>query len=123
MSTTLPATSVSEPGEPTNGESLAIYEKLWALANNLWWSWHPECDQLFRDIDPIRWRQLDHNPVAMLREMKVDQLGQRVAELVLQSRVNYAYRRLQEYLTSTQTWASTNAGVLGAKPVAYFSAD
>ncbi len=123
MSTTLPATSISEPGEPTNSESLAIYEKLWALANNLWWSWHPECDQLFRDIDPIRWRQLDHNPVAMLREMKVDQLGQRVAELVLQSRVNYAYRRLQEYLTSTQTWASTNAGVLGAKPVAYFSAE
>jgi len=123
MSTTLPLTSTSEAGEPTNSESAVIYDKLWGLANNLWWSWHPECDQLFRDIDPIRWRQLDHNPVAMLREMSVEQVGQRVSELVLQSRVNYAYRRLQEYLTSTQTWASTNAGVLGAKPVAYFSAE
>ena len=123
MSTTLPLTSTSESGEPTNSESAMIYDKLWGLANNLWWSWHPECDQLFRDIDPIRWRQLDHNPVAMLREMSVEQVGQRVSELVLQSRVNYAYRRLQEYLTNTQTWASTNAGVLGAKPVAYFSAE
>jgi len=123
MSTTLPLTSTSESGEPTNSESAMIYNKLWGLANNLWWSWHPECDQLFRDIDPIRWRQLDHNPVAMLREMSVEQVGQRVGELVLQSRVNYAYRRLQEYLSSTQTWASTNAGVLGAKPVAYFSAE
>ena len=33
-----------------------LYGKLWGLASNLWWSWHPECDQLFRDIDPIRWR-------------------------------------------------------------------
>ena len=100
-----------------------LYGKLWALANNLWWSWHPECDQLFRDIDPIRWRQLDHNPVALLREMTPERLAERASELVLHSRINYAYRRLQEYLAQSQTWASTNAGVLGAKPVAYFSAE
>ncbi len=123
MSTTLPAFPMTDSGDPTNLETLALYEKLWSLANNLWWSWHPECDQLFRDIDPIRWRQLDHNPVALLREMTPEQLGQRASELVLQSRINYAYRRLQEYLSSTQTWASTQAGVLGAKPVAYFSAE
>ncbi len=100
-----------------------LYGKLWGLANNLWWSWHPECDQLFRDIDPIRWRQLDHNPVALLREMTPERLAERASELVLHSRINYAYRRLQEYLAESQTWASTNAGVLGAKPVAYFSAE
>ncbi|KAA5546226.1 glycosyltransferase family 1 protein [Roseiconus nitratireducens] len=100
-----------------------IYGKLWALANNLWWSWQPECDQLFRDIDPIRWRQLGHNPIALLREMTPERLADRAGELVLHSRINYAYRRLQEYLTSTQTWAATNSGVLGAKPVAYFSAE
>ena len=100
-----------------------LYGKLWALANNLWWSWHPECDQLFRDIDPIRWRQIDHNPVALLREMTPEQLAERASELVLHSRINYAYRRLQEYLADTHIWASTNAGVLGAKPVAYFSAE
>ncbi len=95
-----------------------LYVKLWAIANNLWWSWHPECDQLFRDIDPIRWRQIDHNPVALLREMTAERLAERASELVLHSRVNYAYRRLQEYLTSSKTWAATNAGVLGSKPVA-----
>ncbi|MDA8967860.1 alpha-glucan family phosphorylase [bacterium] len=100
-----------------------LYGKLLELANNLWWSWHPECDQLFRDIDPIRWRQLDHNAVALLREMSPEQLAERASELVLHSRINYAYRRLQEYLANTHTWASNNAGVLGAKPVAYFSAE
>ena len=100
-----------------------LYGKLWKLANNLWWSWHPECGQLFRDIDPIRWRQLDHNPVALLREMTPEQLSDRATELVLHSRINYAYRRLQEYLSKTHTWAANHAGVLGAKPVAYFSAE
>ena len=32
-----------------------------------------------------------------------------------------AYRRLKEYLTETPLWARTHAGVLGSKPVAYFS--
>ncbi len=123
MSTMLPPTNPADSREPISPEAQATYDKLWALANNLWWSWHPECDQLFRDIDPIRWRQLDHNPVALLREMTPEQVGQRAMELVLQSRINYAYRRLTEYLESTQTWAATNAGVLGARPVAYFSAE
>ncbi len=29
-----------------------LYEKCMALARNLWWSWHPEVTNLFRDIDP-----------------------------------------------------------------------
>ena len=35
----------------------ALYDKCLALANNLWWSWHPEVVNLFRDLDPISWRQ------------------------------------------------------------------
>jgi starch phosphorylase len=120
-----PAVSPSSRASTSEHASHAddLYRKLWALANNLWWSWHPECDQLFRDIDPIRWRQIDHNPVALLREMTAEQLAERASEMVLHSRINYAYRRLQEYLAATRTWASTNAGVLGSKPVAYFSAE
>ncbi|MFN7840702.1 MAG: alpha-glucan family phosphorylase [Pirellula sp.] len=101
----------------------ALYEKCMALAKNMWWSWQPEVTNLFRDIDPIRWRQLDHNPIALLREFTPERLAIRAGEMVLHSRVNYAYRRLHEYLESQNTWAQTNAGVLGAKPVAYFSAE
>jgi starch phosphorylase len=100
-----------------------LYDKCMALARNLWWSWHPEVTSLFRDIDPIRWRQLDHNPIALLREFSPERLSVRASEMVLHSRVNYAYRRLQEYLEAGSTWAAKNAGVLGARPVAYFSAE
>ncbi len=43
--------------------------------------------------------------------------------MVLFSRINQAYRRLKVYMGNHQTWGSTHAGVLGAKPVAYFSAE
>ena len=66
----------------------ALYDKCSALARNLWWSWQPEVISLFRDIDPIRWRQLDHNPIALLKEFTPDRLAMRAAEMVLYSRIN-----------------------------------
>ncbi len=101
----------------------AIYAKCMSIAKNLWWSWHPEVISLFRDLDPIRWRQLDHNPIALLNEFTPERLSARAAEMVLYSRINYAHRRLKEYMGQTQHWATTHAGVLGAMPVAYFSAE
>lgn len=102
----------------------AIYDKCKALASNLWWTWHPEAHNLFRDLDPIRWRQLDHNPMALLLELGPKRLAERASEMVLHSRINYHFRRLKEYISDRRdTWASTNAGVLGAMPVAYFSAE
>jgi starch phosphorylase len=92
-----------------------------ALAGNLWWSWHSEVINLFRDLDPIRWRQLDHNPIALLSEFTPERLELRASELVLHSRINHAYRRLKEYMAETPLWSRTHAGVLGSKPVAYFS--
>ncbi|MCA9100353.1 MAG: alpha-glucan family phosphorylase [Planctomycetales bacterium] len=118
-----------EPSKSTSANNVSaisaqsLYEKCWALAQNIWWSWHPEVNNLFRDLDPIRWRQLDHNPVALLREFTPERLEMRAGELVLYSRINQAYRRLKEYLASTDTWGATHAGVLGAMPVAYFSAE
>ncbi|MFO1019579.1 MAG: hypothetical protein U0903_02585 [Planctomycetales bacterium] len=41
-------------------------------------------------------------------------LEQRALELVLHPRINYAYRRWQEYMASMDTWASKHVGVLGA---------
>lgn len=100
-----------------------LYDKCMAIANNIWWVWAPDVANLFRDLDPIRWRQLDHNPIALLKEFSPERLDMRASEMVLYSRINHAFRRLKEYTANKQTWAATNAGVLGAAPVAYFSAE
>jgi starch phosphorylase len=100
-----------------------LYAKCMALARNLWWSWHPEVTNLFRELDPVRWRQLDHNPIALLAEFTPERLESRAAELVLYSRINQAHRRMKEYLAAENTWSTVHAGVLGSKPVVYFSAE
>jgi glycogen phosphorylase len=98
-------------------------EKLWALARNLWWSWDQDSTSLFRDLDPVRWRELNHNPISLLSEIPLAKLERRAGELVLHGRINYAYRRQQEYLQADRTWGATHAGVLRPRPVAYFSAE
>ncbi len=100
-----------------------LYDKCVALANNVWWSWHKEVANLFRELDPVRWRQLDHNPIALLREFTPERLEARAAEMVLYSRINHAYRQLREYQANDAVWAAKSAGVLGSMPVAYFSAE
>jgi len=99
------------------------HQRLWALAQNLWWSWDPDTTSLFRELDPVLWRALNNNPVAMLQQIPIHRLEERASQLALHSRINYAHRRLQEYLHSTRTWGARHAGVLWARPVAYFSAE
>ena len=98
-------------------------ERLWSLARNVWWSWDHDSTSLFRDLDPVRWRELNHNPVAMLSEIPLAEIERRAGELVLHSRINYAYRRKLEYLEADRTWGTRHAGVLRPRPVAYFSAE
>jgi len=100
-----------------------VQERLWALARNVWWSWDHDCISLFRDLNPTRWRQLNHNPISLLSEIPLAEIERRAAELVLHSRINYVYRRQQEYLNADRTGGAANAGVLRPRPVAYFSAE
>ncbi len=98
-------------------------ERLWALARNLWWCWDDECVDLFRDLNPTRWRELNQNPIALLNELPLDEIEKRAAEMSLHSRINYVYRRQREYMSAENTWGAEHAGVLRPRPVAYFSAE
>ncbi len=100
-----------------------LHKRLRTLAGNLWWTWHPEVIGLFTDLDPHLWRQVDHNPIAFLNEMTAEQIEERASELVLHSRINYAFRRLNEYVEKNKTWGAIHCGNLNNRPVVYFSAE
>jgi starch phosphorylase len=95
--------------------------KLRELSRNLWWTWQPQVVDLFREIDPVLWEQTDHNPVQFLDQIEPDTLYKRTNEMALVSRIDYAFRRLTEYLKNTDSWGATHASTLRARPVAYFS--
>lgn len=98
-------------------------ERLWSLGRNLWWSWDYDTTSLFRAINPSRWRQLKSNPISLLGEIPLADLEKRADESGLHGRINYAYRRQQEYLSADRTWGATHASVLRTRPVGYFSAE
>ena len=100
-----------------------LQRRLWALARNMWWSWDASAMSLFRDLDPGRWEELGRNPVALLSEMRLDDLDERIGDLALAHRINHTFRRLQEYRERPATWGDMHVGVLRRQPVAYFSAE
>lgn len=100
-----------------------LHERLRVLALNLWWTWHPEVISLFRDLNPRLWRQVDHNPIAFLNNITPEQIEERSSELVLHSRINYAFRLLNEYIEGSKAWGAVHCGNLKKRPVVYFSAE
>ncbi len=100
-----------------------LVEKLRELARNLWWTWQPNMISLFRELDPLLWRKVDHNPVEFLKRLPAEQLERRAAEMALEARIDYAFRRLSEYLRDDDSWGAVRASILRARPVAYFSAE
>ncbi|HQI80490.1 MAG TPA: alpha-glucan family phosphorylase [Deltaproteobacteria bacterium] len=103
--------------------STHLHKRLRALADNLWWTWHPEVIGIFTDLDPHLWREVEHNPVAFMNRITPAQVEERAAELVLHSRINYAFRRLNEYVEQPKTWGALHCGNLNNRPVVYFSAE
>jgi starch phosphorylase len=97
--------------------------RLWSLARNLWWTWDHDSGSLFLDLDPVRWQQANHNPIAVLGTLSLAGIERRARELVLHGRINYAFRRQREYLQKERTWGAKHAGILRPRPVAYFSAE
>ena len=78
---------------------------------------------LFRDLDPVRWREFDHNPIVLLPKMSLDQLEQRAGSWCCTAASTRPIAACSEYLESAADLGRTHAGVLRARPVAYFSAE
>ena len=47
---------------------------LGALAENLWWSWHPSARMLFKMLDRRIWKETGHNPDKLLKELPKETL-------------------------------------------------
>src|SRR5690242_13610638 len=103
----------------------ARINRLYELAYNLWWSWHPEARALYSSLDPDLWELVAHNPVHFLSSVQPDKL-EKVAEnpgyleqydRVINDFDHYMHPRREE------TWFSTTYPELADKTIAYFSAE
>ncbi len=92
------------------------------LAYNLWWTWHPEAQRLFTDIDIQLWEDVYHNPVKFLNEIRQATLRVAAADPAYVARYDDVMREFDAYLAAPSTWFKKKYPKLAEanRPVAYF---
>ncbi len=106
---------------PTPGSRIA---RLTDLAFNLWWSWNPAAQELFKNLDPHLWAAANHNPVKFLRLVSQRKLDAAAADPAYVARYEAVMAAFDAYMDpATETWyARTHAGEAD-RLIAYFSAE
>jgi len=93
-----------------------LRDQLATLAGNLRWCWAPDGEAIFRDLDPSLWREVHHDPHALLA--RLGDLEAVVERAGLRARIDRAVDALRDYVE-----APNDPSPLAAAPVAYFSAE
>ena len=95
------------------------------IAWNYWWSWAPDGPEIFRDLDPGLWQQVQQNPKALLAQISDLQLTQMAADPAFAGRVEQLSNRFVTYTNETRPWPGLKLSprVTAQTPVAYFCAE
>ena len=80
--------------------------RLAELAYNLWWSWNPDAQALYEDIDPELWKQVNHNPVKFLRLVSQGRLDAAASDPSYLARYEAVMRAFDAYMNPEpgSTW-------------------
>ena len=101
----------------------ATVSRLHDLAYNLWWSWNPPAQQLYRELSPYVWETSNHNPIEVLRWVSRYELRFRLQNEDFYERVREVLKDFDDYMESGHTWMLRRAPALKKGSIAYFSAE
>ena len=87
---------------------------------NLWWTWNPEAQSLFREIDENAWDESEHNPVMMLGRLSDDRVAEVASDDSLVGRINAVIEELDSYVLAGSPFAAAHSDVPDFR-VAFFS--
>ena len=100
-------------------------ESLQPLSWNYWWSWAPDGNEVFRDLDPGLWQQCEQNPRLLLTQVSDLRLAQVAADPAYADRIQRLAARFTDYLSETRPWPKLQLAprITRKTPVAYFCAE
>jgi starch phosphorylase len=103
----------------------ATLKPLDKLAWNYWWSWAPDGPEIFRDLEPGVWRQVEQNPRALLAQISDLRLAQMAADPAFTDRVEVLSNRFDNYMRDTRPWPGLRVSehITPQTLVAYFCAE
>ncbi|MCK4340830.1 MAG: alpha-glucan family phosphorylase [Phycisphaerae bacterium] len=100
-----------------------VFQRLDALARNLWWTWNPAPQRLFAALDPVLWEATNHNPIRTLAELPAERRALLRHDEAFLTLLHECERQLAHYL-SAQTWFQRTATPKQKRMrVAYFCAE
>jgi starch phosphorylase len=99
--------------------------RLYELAYNLWWSWHPEALDLYCSLDPALWETAGHSPVRFLSEIKPSLLEAAAEDFAYLDRYDSVMRDFDRYMHPgpNETWFARTYPEYSDLMIAYFSAE
>jgi len=97
-------------------------EPLLDIANNIWWSWHPEAVDLFVRLDRNLWHKYNHNPVRMLGNCPQETLDEAARDEGFLTSMRHVFETLQGHLVRTP-WHTTLKQDTDNLSIAYFCAE
>ncbi len=99
--------------------------RLYELAYNLWWSWHPEARALYSTLDLDLWEQVAHNPVRFLSEVQPQRLEEAANDVGYLHSYDSVLNDFDSYMHphAHETWFSRTYPELSNRIIAYFSAE
>ena len=68
------------------------------IAHNLWWVWNYEARDLFRDLDPELYHDVNHNPVMLLERLSLPRKEKIVKDKALMKRIKSVYDMFRAYV-------------------------
>jgi len=97
-------------------------KRLADLADNLWWSWHPQARNLFKAVSYPLWKSTRHNPVRMLQSVDPVRLQVLAGDAGFLRLYDGVVADFDAEMSNGHLWFYERCPDLG-QPIAYFSAE
>ena len=96
-------------------------KRLADIAHNLWWVGNPDVARLFKEVDELKWRQTNHNPVVMLRKVEKSKFEDLIKDRYFLDRYDKIVRDYDAYMNRKDTWFATKYPNNSGDKIGYFS--
>ncbi len=78
----------------------AKLQPLAEISRNLWWCWNSDAEELFESIHPRLWKKLEHNPLALLESLTIEQMEFLENDGDFLSKLHAVYNNFNDYMAA-----------------------
>jgi len=93
------------------------------IAYNLWWTWNPEAQELFANLDSQLWTDVSRNPIELLERVSSVRLQEMAENESYLRMYNQVVRLLEDRLNDKKLDLHQDSPIMRETPIAYFSTE